>query len=59
MLLEFDPVDQVYVVAPVAVSVALSPLQMVGLFTAIEIAEPILTEAVAEAEQVPLAPVTV
>ena len=54
----FGPEVHVYVVAPLAVNDAVCPAQIVGLFTEIEIPVPIVTEAVADVVQVPLAPTT-
>lgn len=54
-----EPESHVYVVAPFAINVAVSPAQIVALFTAIEIAEPIVTDGVADVVQVPLEPITV
>ena len=46
-----------YVVAPLAVKLAVWPLQIVALFTEIEIPEPIVTLAEADEVHVPFAPI--
>lgn len=53
------PVDQVYVVAPVPVSVAVAPAQIVGELTVTGTDPPTVTVATAELVQPDVVPVTV